>query len=101
MGVRVITILGGFIATNMFAGVNFSLPQDSYYTSLHEQLESQAKGSAIKGNNIMTVDDFGKQLMEDVLNGRKGLKYRGTMAWAGRWVGLFPTSFTVSYYSGL
>lgn len=80
----------------MFSGVDFSLPQDSYYTSLKESLESQAKGSAIKGGNVMSVEEFGKQVVNDILNGKTGAIYRGTMAWPGRFVGMFPSLFLVS-----
>jgi hypothetical protein len=97
LGVKVITIIAGYIKTNFFAPMKdtFELPSTSFYRSLESQIGQMAGGSDV-GENAMTAEEFGREVVRDVLAGKTGCTYSGTLGWTARWVPMFPTWFLVS-----
>jgi len=98
LNVRVITVVAGIIKTAFFANLGndeFELPQDSYYKSLEKYIRSVAKGEDLPPN-VMSVEQFGKDVVSDVLKGKKGNTYSGTLGWAARYLPVVPTALLVS-----
>lgn len=97
LGVKVITIVAGIIKSNFFANLedNFELPSTSFYKSLERDMGGMAKGGGIPGN-VITAEEFGKEVARDVLTGKTGCTYTGTLGWGARWIPIFPTWVLVS-----
>ena len=97
LGVKVITIIAGIIKSNFFAPMKdtFELPRTSIYKSLEIQIGQVAGGRDV-GDNVMTAEGFGMEVVRDVLAGKTGCTYTGTLGWAARWMPMFPTWFLVS-----
>jgi len=84
LGIKVLTVVAGSIKTNFFAPINetYALPPTSYYSSLKHVLVEKASGKADLQPSTMTAEAFGRAVANDVLSGKKGNTYRGSMAWA-------------------
>ena len=95
-GVTVLTVNTGAVRTNGLAdGVNFKLPLTSRYKSIEKNVAAAARGE--HGPPQMEASVYAKQVVGDVLGGRKGQVWRGGYAWAVRWVlSRLPSKVSVS-----
>lgn len=76
---RVITIQTGVVESEFFEGLQgFSLPETSYYRPIGDQLRRRAEGEA--GYKAMRTDLYAEQVVRDIINGKTGKIWRGTMA---------------------
>ncbi|KAM0473087.1 hypothetical protein ACHAPX_008452 [Trichoderma viride] len=79
LGVRVITVQTGVVESEFFEGLQgFSLPETSYYRPIEDQLRQRAEGEA--GYKAMRADLYAEQVAKDVISGKNGKIWRGTMA---------------------
>ena len=94
-GVRVLTLVTGSVVT-AFVDNNHaeSLPQNSKYYPAKAQFEAKAQ---LKGQPRSNVQEYVKQVVDDVLGGKTGKTFRGSQAGlaaiASRW---FPAWLVVS-----
>ncbi|KAH6669809.1 putative estradiol 17 beta-dehydrogenase [Halenospora varia] len=97
--VRVLTVYAGIISSNFHSsssmGDTFSLPSTSYYKSLTKVMDGIARGNQRPGK-IMSAENFGKEVCRDVVGGRSGASFTGTLGWAVKYVGLYPQWYLVS-----
>lgn len=97
LGVDVITVVAGIIKSNFHANMpEFELPSTSLYRSLDKQIGAAASGGGLPANS-MSAEQFGREVVSDVMAGKRGNIYRGTLAWGAKWIPLFPTAFLVSF----
>lgn len=84
LGIKVLTVVAGSIKTNFFTPINeaYNMPPASYYSSLKAALTEKASGKADFKPSTMTAEAFGQAVAKDVLGGKTGNTYRGSMAWA-------------------
>ncbi|PVH74000.1 NAD(P)-binding protein [Cadophora sp. DSE1049] len=115
LDIKTITVVAGIVKSNFFANLptshssataaseihqstpKFKLAEASYYKSLEPEISKAAAGDISSGKNIMTAQAFGEELVSDVLRGRKGKTYSGTLGWGARWIPMFPVSWLVCY----
>ncbi len=45
----------------------------------------------------MTAEEFGREVLRDVLHGKRGMTYTGTLGWAAKWSPMYPVWFVVSF----
>jgi hypothetical protein len=73
----------------------YELPQGSYYKSLEKQIGVPARGEDLP-QNAMSAEQFGKDVLRDVLRGKSGNTYSGTLGWAARYMPMVPSALLVS-----
>ncbi|KAK1249003.1 hypothetical protein MKX08_007223 [Trichoderma sp. CBMAI-0020] len=79
LGVRVITVQTGVVESQFFEGLQgFHLPETSYYRPIEDQLCRRAEGEA--GYKAMRADLYAEQVARDVIGGKNGKIWRGSMA---------------------
>lgn len=72
----------------------FSLPKDSHYISLESTIGNQISGGDPLGK-ATSSEDFAREVVNDVISGRAGVTYRGSLAWASPWIGMLPQWYKV------
>lgn len=97
LGVKVITIMTGIVATNMFSNSpQDALPENSYYKVANEDIAVLASGEKFVGT-AMPPAVYAKGVVNDVLGGHSGMTWRGKIASMGWFIhSYFPTWLTVS-----
>lgn len=98
LSVRVITVVAGIVKSSFFANLgneDFELPQGSYYKSLEKHIGGLSRGEDLPAN-AMGAEEFGRGVVADVLAGKRGNTYTGTLGWASWVVPVFPKGFLVS-----
>lgn len=100
LGVRVITVMLGGVATQVFAGVeDLKLPEKSYYHSIWEYIDRSSKG--LNFTNKQEADVTAKNLVHDIISGRRGYVWRGAMSSLSWWLfALLPESTINSMMNG-
>ncbi|TVY35799.1 Short-chain dehydrogenase, partial [Lachnellula occidentalis] len=91
--VRVITVVAGIVKSSFFANLgkeDFELPQGSYYKSLERYIGTLSRGEDLPAN-AMGPEEFGRGVVGDVLAGKRGNTYTGTMGWASKCLPVVPT----------
>lgn len=92
LGIATITVVAGIIKTNFFSSLaSYALPAGSLYRSLEPYISKVAKGedtAEMKG--VMGSEEFGRLVVSDVLAGRRGKTYTGTLGWAASWIVCVP-----------
>lgn len=98
---RVITVQTGVVESEFFEGLRgFSLPENSYYRPIEEQLRRRAEGEA--GYKAMRTDLYAEQVVKDIISGKTGKLWRGTMAAPVKYLMWWlPTWLTVSDFKAL
>lgn len=98
LGISTITVVAGIIKTNFFSSISsYVLPPTSLYRSLEPYISKVAKGedtAEMKG--VMGCEEFGRLVVSDVLGGRRGKTYTGTLGWAAKWIVCVPGWVLVS-----
>ncbi|TVY55514.1 Short-chain dehydrogenase cctT [Lachnellula cervina] len=95
LSVRVITVVAGIVKSSFFANLgneDFELPQGSYYKSLEKHIGGLSRGEDLPAN-AMGAEEFGRGVVADVLAGKRGNTYTGTLGWASWVVPVFPKGF--------
>ena len=97
LGVRVLTVITGFVATKIYENSpKKSLPNDSYYKAAENAVERTAVGP-LAPNAKEDVRVYSENLANDIVGGRSGRILRGTQARTGYWAtALLPTWLVVS-----
>ncbi|KAH7399754.1 hypothetical protein BKA64DRAFT_744460 [Cadophora sp. MPI-SDFR-AT-0126] len=113
--IKTLTVVAGVVKSNFFTNIpishpsgtpasetnlstpKFKLAEGSYYKSLEAEIAKTAKGDDFSGMKLMTAQAFGEEVVNDVLRGRSGKTYSGTLGWAGRWIPMFPASWLDAY----
>ncbi|KAL5342043.1 hypothetical protein BJX70DRAFT_386456 [Aspergillus crustosus] len=92
LGVRVVTIMTGIVATKMFEnGPQTSLPGSSYYKPAGQQIAELASREKF-ASTAMPAAVYAKGLVDDVLRGHSGMTWRGKIASLGLFIhSFFPT----------
>ncbi|KAH8594509.1 hypothetical protein B0O99DRAFT_595441 [Bisporella sp. PMI_857] len=100
-GVNVITVIAGMIVSNFFTPVEekFALPPTSKYRHFEEALGKKARGEELPPNR-MSNEEFGRLVCGDVLRGKRGNIYRGTLAWTLPLIGVLPRWYIDWYCRG-
>ncbi|KAL4791044.1 hypothetical protein BDV19DRAFT_401618 [Aspergillus venezuelensis] len=95
LGVKVITIMTGIVATNMFNNTpHDSLPSNSYYQMASHEIALTATGEKFE-LIAMPPAVYAKSVVDDVLARRSGMTWRGRVAWIGWFVHSYlPTWLT-------
>lgn len=98
LGVKVITVMTGIVATNMFSNApHDALPENSYYKMANEEIAVLASGEKFVGT-AMPPAVYAEGVVNDVLSGYSGMTWRGKIASMGWFIySYFPTWLTVSY----
>lgn len=79
LGVNVVTVMTGSIKTQWFINVpKLVLPEDSYYTSVEENVAAYARGDL--GVPETEVDVYAGRVVRDVLGGAQGTIWRGAQS---------------------
>lgn len=79
LSVKVITVITGAVATNLHANApEHHLPTSSLYSAASEEIASRATNSDVKGHS--KPKDFAMSVVDDVLGGKSGKVFRGSMA---------------------
>lgn len=80
LGVRVLTAMVGEVETDFYAhnGKGFELPPDSRYKQVEEPIRKQSNGELQVNNEPASVT--ARNLVEDVVGGRRGQVWRGGVA---------------------
>ena len=94
LGVKVVTAMIGTVGSKFFANSpELQLPPDSYYQPIQKQIAEVAAG---KNNpKEMDVDVLAARVVADVLRGKEGRIWRGSMATAVRFVSKSVPTFIV------
>ncbi|OJJ64554.1 hypothetical protein ASPSYDRAFT_26545 [Aspergillus sydowii CBS 593.65] len=105
LGVKVITVMTGIVATNMFSNApHDALPENSYYKMANEEIAVLASGEKFVGT-AMPPAVYAEGVVNDVLSGYSGMTWRGKIASMGWFIySYFPTWLTdrgVGFGSGL
>ena len=90
-GIKVITAMLGVVKSNLITNSpDIHLPPESMYKPVEQQIREANSGSNVpKG---MDPNKFADQLVEDILNGKKGRIWRGNMAHVVKWASSYlPT----------
>ena len=75
---------------------DFTLPENSYYKSLEKYIGGIARGEDLPPT-AMRPEEFGREVVRDVLRGKSGNTYSGTLGWAARWLPVVPTVILVGF----
>ncbi|KAH9214432.1 hypothetical protein DL95DRAFT_152368 [Leptodontidium sp. 2 PMI_412] len=111
LGIKTIIVIAGIVKSNFFANLptsqlpaeetkpapRYKLPEGSYYKSLEAEISKAAAGEISAGKNIMTAEAFGTEVVNDVLRGRSGRTYSGTLGWGAKWIPMFPVAWLDTY----
>jgi short-subunit dehydrogenase len=93
-GVQVLSVMTGAVQTMIFQ-TNYSLPPDSAYLAWEKQIAAQAEGSEQAFR--MSAPVYAERVVDDILNRRRSITYRGQMASFAYWVvALMPPLLRVS-----
>jgi 1-acylglycerone phosphate reductase len=94
LGVRVITLVTGGVATNFLANLeSITLPEDSYYRSIKAMIEEQPDRVPLG----MEPEAFAMDVLRRVENGSSGKFWVGGGSIIARWAAwIFPQSALVS-----
>jgi len=99
LNVRVVTAVIGIAKSEFFTNLNqteFELPSSSLYKSLETRIAVSATGADLPAN-AMSAEQCGRDLVRDVLRGKRGNVYNGTGGFALKWImPLLPTPVVVS-----
>lgn len=112
LGIKTITVIAGIVKSNFFTNLptsqlpgtpaeetkpapRYKLPEGSYYKSLEAEISKAAAGEISAGEGIMTAEAFGTEVVNDVLRGRSGRTYSGTLGWGAKWIPMFPVLWLV------
>lgn len=107
LGVSTITVVAGIIQSNFHSNIStptpkntpdktFHLAKISYYKSLENEIGKVAGGEGMPTSKVMSAEEFGRLVVRDVLAGKRGNTYTGTLGWATKWLPLLPFWFMVS-----
>ncbi|CAI7677149.1 unnamed protein product [Penicillium pancosmium] len=84
LNVKVITVMAGVVATNIFANhPDPKLPEDSYWKPASKEIIAIVTGSSNIIENGLPASIFAKRVADDVLGGATALIWRGKMASLG------------------
>ncbi|KAG4442941.1 hypothetical protein IFR05_001554 [Cadophora sp. M221] len=114
LGIKTITVVAGIVKSNFFANLptsqlsgtpateakqtsRYKIAEGSYYMSLEGEIVKAAAGEISAGKNIMTAEAFGTEVVSDVLRGRSGRTYNGTLGWGAKWIPMFPVAWLDMY----
>ncbi|KAL5321396.1 hypothetical protein ACEPPN_009354 [Leptodophora sp. 'Broadleaf-Isolate-01'] len=114
LGIKTITVIAGIVKSNFFTNLptsqlpgtpaeetkpapRYKLPEGSYYKSLEAEISKAAAGEISAGEGIMTAEAFGTEVVNDVLRGRSGRTYSGTLGWGAKWIPMFPVLWLDTY----
>ncbi|KAJ5091770.1 hypothetical protein NUU61_006640 [Penicillium alfredii] len=91
LGVKVMTVMAGTLATNVFANhPDPQLPENSLWKAASKEITTTASGSLTEG--AMLPSEFARRVVGDVLAGVNGLTWRGKLASIGWFIqGFMPT----------
>ncbi|KAL4884946.1 hypothetical protein BJY04DRAFT_156160 [Aspergillus karnatakaensis] len=97
LGVRVVTVMTGIVATHMFDNSpQEPLPETSYYKAAGPQLAELASGGKF-ADTAMPAAVYAKNVVDDVLRGCSGMTWRGKIASLGWFIhSFFPVWLSVS-----
>lgn len=97
LGVNVVTVVTGSVATNINAeGSGFKLQPNSRYKEIEATINDRAHGKDIP--NQMNCQDYAEKVAGDVLGGVRGKTWRGGSASIARYLSLvFPQSIMVRF----
>ncbi|KAL4863202.1 hypothetical protein BDV12DRAFT_206731 [Aspergillus spectabilis] len=92
LGVKVVTIMTGIVATKMFDNApQASLPETLYYKSASKQIEQLASDERF-ASTAMPAAVYAKGVVDDVLRRHSGMAWRGKIASLGWFIhSFFPT----------
>ncbi|KAL4788390.1 hypothetical protein BJX76DRAFT_366835 [Aspergillus varians] len=95
LGVKVVTIMTGIVASNMFANTpHDSLPESSYYTVASQDIAVTASGEKF-ASTAMPAAVYAQGVVDDVLRGHSGMTWRGKIASMGWFIhSYFPVWLT-------
>jgi 1-acylglycerone phosphate reductase len=98
-GVRVITGMIGMVDTQFDKNASdVILPKGSLYESIKEHVNSFANVQTTR----MPSEQFARKLVDDVVDGKTGRVYRGTMSSISHWIQLLlPAWLFVGYASAV
>ena len=98
LGVQVVTVITGSVATNINAtGSGFKLQPDSRYTEIEAAINDMAHGKDIP--NQMSCQEYAEKVVGDVLGGARGKIWRGGSASVTRYLSpILPQSVMVRLY---
>lgn len=104
LGVRVVTVQTGAIATNTLSWAStFKLPENSYYKPIEATIKDRAMGNDPAPRT--KPDDFAEMVCRSAVDRKaKGTIWKGSMAWINQWVSwLLPSlvDWGASYGAGL
>lgn len=100
LGINVVTVAAGMVQSAWYSNSipSLTLPKDSYYHSVTEQINAGVRGDSNKESGT-NVDVFAEQVVSDVLSGKSGYVYRGALSTVVKWVGsVAPRWFMVRLY---
>ncbi|KAL3485388.1 hypothetical protein BJX62DRAFT_247559 [Aspergillus germanicus] len=92
LGVKVVTIMTGIVASKMFENTpHEDLPETSYYRSASPNIAEIASGEKF-ASIAMPASTYAKGVVNDVLRGHSGMTWRGKISSTGWFVhSFFPT----------
>ncbi|KAK3693395.1 hypothetical protein B0T22DRAFT_525757 [Podospora appendiculata] len=100
LGVSVVTVVTGMIETEFYANHDSAedaeLPAESFYKQIEAAIAQKRRGNL--SERTMKADVFAEKVVGDVVAGKTGKIWRGTLASQIRFITtFFPTSWIVSY----
>lgn len=78
LGVNVISLVTGSVATNLLKHSNISLPRESHYVRAIDRIQARGRGQDVDSKD--SPEEFAKKVVSDILGGATGLVWRGKMA---------------------
>ncbi|MCJ1285459.1 hypothetical protein MMC26_004799 [Xylographa opegraphella] len=82
--INVITAMLGVVKSNLHVNsAEYSLPPDSMYKPVEKNINDSDLGKDVP--KAMEAEVFANRLVKDILNGKKGLVWRGNMAHVVKW----------------
>ncbi|KAF2993113.1 hypothetical protein E8E14_000048 [Neopestalotiopsis sp. 37M] len=100
LGVRVVTVVAGTVATRFHGNTNeIKLAEDSYYLPVKEILDKKQRGKP--GSQKMSAEEFATAVVSDILAGKSGKIWRGsesTKAWIAK--SILPTWILDNFMRG-